>query len=859
MGGYFNRQQQKRIDEFWLRFLTLALILIILPSKSVFGMEDTCDPYWVFFNDKGFKNSAELTTALQRVELKLNKRALQRRLKMNSQHPVDFKDIEINTEYLSRVCEIADSQPRCKSRWFNAASFNLTPEMVNSIKNLPFVSHLQPVRSFIRYDEDFAPIENLPPVDVPARDDHRFDYGSSYTQNAFINLPELHDLDYLGEGVLIGITDTGFDNLDHNCFAELDIVDVWDFVNNDADVADGEDLGDGSHGTKTLSIIAGFDPGIFIGASPRASYVLAKTECTEWEREVEEDYWIAAIEWMDELGVEVVSVSLSYLNWYEYEEINGETGVSTIAANRATDVGMVIVVSMGNNGRNRYPDNKLGVPADGFDVFAIGATGLDSSYTSFSAKGPTWDGRIKPDFTSFGSSVRWASSDYDDGYGAGAGTSFSTPMIAGLCALLIQIDPALTPQSLRSVLREVSHNNEDPDTLIGWGIPDALAAYHLIQPQNTQLVIPLDIGWNLISKNLFYIAEQQITEIFSPLVFNGSFRIVKDGDGNFYLPSFEFNNIPFWNDFESYHVRMTQLDTLIFSGIPIDFTQPIRLNEGWQNISYLPSFPMRVEDAMISLVEEEALFIVKDGDGNFYLPEFEYNDIINMQPTKGYQICLNSDAELIYPRRRAEQASVSDYPKPKYFISVEESFANMSVMIFAGEGINDFDEVGYFNSSGALIGSGVFKDGKCGVAIWGDEQSNMPDIKLFLSKNKIIVDPKLKWIRGNEKFEPNTITVIELETEQLYIDSKTQHFSVEAKPNPFNNQFSIEYEAFGGEPVTISVYDLEGRRIEKRSEICGPADRGKMFFNTNNWSGGSYIVKVESNGVTQQLVVSHLK
>ncbi|MCF7811938.1 S8 family peptidase [bacterium] len=859
MDGYSNRERQKRIDELWLRFLILALILIILPIENVYGNGETYAPYWVFFSDKGIKNSAELNTALNSAEQNLTKRALQRRLKMNNQHPVDFIDLPIYTEYLDRVCEITQQQPRCKSRWLNAASFNLTSEMLTSIKHLPFVSYLQPVRSFIRHYENFTPIEDLPPVDAPARDDHVFDYGTSYTQNAFINLPELHDLEYLGEDILIGITDTGFDNLDHNCFAELDIVDTWDFLNDDEDVSDGEDLGEGSHGTKTLSIIAGFDPGIFMGACPRASYVLAKTECTEWEREVEEDYWVAAIEWMDELGVEVVSVSLSYMNWYEYEDIDGETGVSTIAANRATDVGMVIVVSMGNNGRNHYPDNKLGVPTDGFDVLAVGATGRDSSYTSFSAKGPTWDGRIKPDFTSFGSSVRWASSNNNDSYGAGAGTSFSAPMIAGLCALMIQINPAMTPQSLRRVLREVSHNNEEPDTLIGWGIPDALAAYNIIRPQNTQLVIPLDMGWNLISKNVFTIQTLQIPDIFSQLVMDGSVNMVKDGSGNFYLPSFEFNNIPFWNDYESYHVRVTQFDTLYFSGLPIDFTQPVSLNEGWQNISYLPSFPMPVEDAMISLEEEESLVLIKDGDGNFYNPEHGYCDMPDMQPTKGYQVFLSRDDELIYPRRHAEQYSKVEYPKPKIFTSVTKAFSNMSMLLIAGQGINDYDEVGCFDANGQLVGSGVFMDGKCGVAIWGNEPSEMPTIKLFLCKNKMITEPKLNLIMGCDRFEPNALAVMDIEIDQLSKDAMNQKFSVSARPDPFNNQFSVDYKTTSGKPVFVSVYDLTGRRIEKRREVCLSGGTGSILFSTTTWSGGSYIVKVESNGLTRQLVVKHLK
>jgi hypothetical protein len=162
---------------------------------------------------------------------------------------------------------------------------------------------------------------------------HSYNYGASYTQLNQINVPAVHDLGYTGAGITICLMDAGFSLLSHEVFDNMNIVDTWDFVNGDADVGNGSDMGDGSHGTETLSTIGGFKEGELIGPAFGANYLLAKTENSESETPVEEDNWVAALEWADDLGVDVTSTSLGYIDFdppydgYTWEDMDGKGGV----------------------------------------------------------------------------------------------------------------------------------------------------------------------------------------------------------------------------------------------------------------------------------------------------------------------------------------------------------------------------------------------------------------------------------------------------------------------------------------------------------------------------------------------------
>jgi len=231
----------------------------------------------------------------------------------------------------------------------------------------------------------------------------------------------------------------------------------------------------------------GLQEGQLIGPAFGADFILAKTENTDSETPVEEDNWAAAAEWAESLGADVISSSLGYLEYdspfpsYTFRDMNGQTALSTRAAEMAAERGVVVVNSAGNSGFDNA-HNTLGAPADGAHVLAIGAVDPRGARASFSSVGPSADGRIKPDFAAQGVSVKVASPGTVSAYGTANGTSFSCPLTAGVVALLLQVNPAASPDDVAGVLRATASRAGIPDNLLGWGIINAGVAAQAWRP-----------------------------------------------------------------------------------------------------------------------------------------------------------------------------------------------------------------------------------------------------------------------------------------------------------------------------------------------------------------------------------------
>jgi serine protease AprX len=440
-------------------------------------------PVWVFFRDKGVRPEGRLDEARQI----LSPRALERRRLRGVGPTLTAEDLPLFPEYLLAV-RSAGVRLRHESRWLNAVSVEADRTQVHALAGLPFVARLELVRRHRRRPEPVVAAADMAQIQ-PAKPSalHALDYGESFDQLAQIQVPALHDQGLHGQGIVVAVFDSGFDNLSHEAFAAAQILLTRDFVNQDDDVGDGEDRGEGSHGTATLSVLGGFREGRLVGPAFAAGFILAKTENTESETPAEEDNWAAAAEWAEALGADVISSSLGYFAFddpllsYGYDEMDGETAISTRAADLAAERGVVVVSSAGNEGAS--PDHgTIGAPADGDLVLAAGAVGPEGQRAIFSSVGPTADGRIKPDVLAQGRLVVAAGSSAPDEYGRVNGTSFSCPLLAGVAALLLQAHPDYTVEQVSWVLRATASNAATPDNALGWGIVNALAAVQVEPP-----------------------------------------------------------------------------------------------------------------------------------------------------------------------------------------------------------------------------------------------------------------------------------------------------------------------------------------------------------------------------------------
>lgn len=466
-----------------LSWFILISILVLIPGSELWSQNQPAASakYWLFFRDKGPNPADRLAKLHQDGPGFLSDRALKRRAKvLPDQMLVDQSDLPIYQPYLSQLAQLG-LVPMAKSNWLNAASFKLSPAELKQIQDLPFVQSVRPVQTFWR-----RPVSepNVPALDLKKDRSNKLDYGFSGIQNELIRVDAVHNFGIHGEGVFIGLLDDGFDIRNHPAFQAINVVTAWDFINNDGNTffEGSQDCGSqGSHGTSVLSIMAGFDPGQLIGPAFKADFALAKTEkvCdpatgSGFEQPIEEDYWVAGIEWLESMGADIASSSLGYIDWYSYENMDGNTAVTTRAADLAVKKGMVVITSAGNEGNGSW--RHIVAPSDGDSVIAVGAVYSDKSIVGFSSRGPSYDGRIKPDVMAMGSGVYHASGTGKLGYTYGGGTSYSCPQVAGVAALILAAHPELTPMQVRDALRETADQALNPNNDFGWGIVDAWQA-----------------------------------------------------------------------------------------------------------------------------------------------------------------------------------------------------------------------------------------------------------------------------------------------------------------------------------------------------------------------------------------------
>lgn len=472
----------------YLVFLNFVFILLTLPANNLFGS----DRYWIFFSDKGNLESLPSIEKQEIFQNLLTERAIERRRIRAPQLSFNKKTIEqelpVYSQYIEAVKKLGFIIHQ-KSRWFNSVSGYASQEVFAQISKLPFVKSIEPVKKFIEKNDIEEGVDK--PMLLGQFRKYDLDYGASFTQADFHKIPDVHQEGFTGDGVLIGVFDTGF-NLNHPALQHLlqKVVAEWDFVNNDDETQNesGDSGAQDWHGSWVLSSMAGMKSGQLIGPAFNANFCLAKTELVGFERNVEEDNWAAAAEWADSLGVDIVSTSVGYSTFddedssYTYNDMDGETTIITQAANYLANRGVVVVSSAGNEGDDDW--FYITAPADGRQVLAVGAVNSSNQLAGFSSHGPTADGRIKPDVVGIGMSVRVVA--YPDtqgytGYTTQSGTSFSCPIVAGICALVLEKNPQLPVNAILEIIRQSGDNSDNPNNSRGWGKVNAMSAIKLAE------------------------------------------------------------------------------------------------------------------------------------------------------------------------------------------------------------------------------------------------------------------------------------------------------------------------------------------------------------------------------------------
>ena len=442
------------------------LITFLLISCSVISAQ-VSSKFWVEFKDK---NNTAYSISTPTAYLSLS--SVQRRQAYGI--AIDSTDLPVNSNYIQSVDNVPGVTVLYASKWMNAVAISVTnTTALATIQTFSFVKNHYPVNLFkVSYEKEHSTWANHASERVTTALNY---YGLAWWQTKMLNLDCLHSSGFRGQGMKIAVMDSGFGNANNldvfdSLYARGGVLGTRDFVTGGTSVYE-----DDSHGTSVLSCMAGLWPNKLVGSAPRADYWLLRTEDVGSETPSEEYNWIRAVEFADSVGCDVVNTSLGYNLFdngtqnHSYSMLDGKTIPMSKAATMAARKGMLVVNSAGNEGSSGW--QYITVPADADSIVTVGAVDSLGSISFFSSKGPTADGRIKPDFVARGTSAAVAYS-YGNVVGYASGTSFSSPILAGALACFWQKNKTLHPVKVIDSLKKTSSLSAAPNNTLGWGIPN---------------------------------------------------------------------------------------------------------------------------------------------------------------------------------------------------------------------------------------------------------------------------------------------------------------------------------------------------------------------------------------------------
>ena len=455
------------------------IIYMFVVGLTAFSQSPTC--YRIYLSDKN-----NTPYSINNPSEYLSQRAIDKRTRFNI--PVTEQDLPVNPQYEQQILALhPQMQALAVSKWMNTFTVYCPDStIVPQIENLPFVDSVWAVGHYILHDVSIDRyLENPIPMvqSSPISSKESIDYGSGWDQISLINGVPLHEEGFRGEGMLIAVLDGGFFGIETTSFFQQ-MVNEGRFIGQFTLMPDFVDTlqsgWDEVHGTLVTSAIAANTNGEFVGTAPAASYALIHTEWVGSEELVEEDFWANGAEIADRLGADIINSSLGYCKFPDfphadvsYEDMDGLNSIASRCATIAGQKGIIVCVAAGNDGNNEI--YHIGRPADAFDILCVGACAADSIIADFSSRGPTYDGRMKPDITSMG--VQTACYYPADMLSFANGTSLATPVAAGMCACLWQAMPEYSSTEMMQIIRESSHLYDNPNPEYGYGIPDFYKAY----------------------------------------------------------------------------------------------------------------------------------------------------------------------------------------------------------------------------------------------------------------------------------------------------------------------------------------------------------------------------------------------
>ncbi|KAA5408732.1 MULTISPECIES: S8 family peptidase [Bacteroides] len=451
----------------------ISFLAIALLATGASAQQDTLK-YRISLKDK-----AATEYSLKKPEKYLSAKAIERRRKQNL--PIDSTDLPVCRKYIDEIRK-QGVKIVVTGKWDNFVTVSCNDTtLIDRIAALPFVLSTEKVWISPGAGKPSMATERDSVLNQPTIHPDSI-YGRAITQIQMSNGDKLHEAGFKGQGMTIAVIDAGFHNVDKiTAMQNIRILGTKDFVNQQADI-----FAESSHGMSVLSCIGMNRPDIMTGTAPEASFWLLRSEDEYSEHLVEQDYWSAAVEFADSVGVDVINTSLGYYTFddksknYKYRDLDGRHALMSRQASHIADKGMILVCSAGNSGAGSW--KKITPPGDADNVLTVGAIDKRAVLATFSSVGNTADHRVKPDVVAVG-----VGSDVirtDGNQGRANGTSFSSPIMCGMVTCLWQACPTLTAKEVIELVRRSGDRAGFPDNIYGYGVPDMWKAYNDYKSNN---------------------------------------------------------------------------------------------------------------------------------------------------------------------------------------------------------------------------------------------------------------------------------------------------------------------------------------------------------------------------------------
>lgn len=451
----------------------ISFLAIALLATGASAQQDTLK-YRISLKDK-----AATEYSLKKPEKYLSAKAIERCRKQNL--PIDSTDLPVCRKYIDEIRK-QGVKIVVTGKWDNFVTVSCNDTtLIDCIAALPFVLSTEKVWISPGAGKPSMATERDSVLNQPTIHPDSI-YGRAITQIQMSNGDKLHEAGFKGQGMTIAVIDAGFHNVDKiTAMQNIRILGTKDFVNQQADI-----FAESSHGMSVLSCIGMNRPDIMTGTAPEASFWLLRSEDEYSEHLVEQDYWSAAVEFADSVGVDVINTSLGYYSFddksknYKYRDLDGRHALMSRQASHIADKGMILVCSAGNSGAGSW--KKITPPGDADNVLTVGAIDKRAVLATFSSVGNTADHRVKPDVVAVG-----VGSDVirtDGNQGRANGTSFSSPIMCGMVTCLWQACPTLTAKEVIELVRRSGDRAGFPDNIYGYGVPDMWKAYNDYKSNN---------------------------------------------------------------------------------------------------------------------------------------------------------------------------------------------------------------------------------------------------------------------------------------------------------------------------------------------------------------------------------------